>query len=73
MNVELIKDENNKVIGWEMTASTEEEIAVVNSIRNMQFFGYDDTAIRYAGRKNGSKDYSDAGTLMWKQSKYIKH
>ncbi len=67
MKLEIIKDEKNNPIGWDLTGETQEEIYAVNAVRNMQFFGFDNTAIRYAGRKGGSKDNSDAGTLMWRQ------
>ncbi len=72
MKVKLIKNEQGKSIGWDMTAETEEEKLVVNTIRNLQFFGYDDTAIEYSGRVGGVEG-TDAGTLSWKQSQYISH
>lgn len=73
MKIIIKKDEQGKSIGWEITAETPEEILTVNTIRNLQFFGYGDTAIRYNGRTGGSKDNSDAGTLHWIQKKHIKN
>ena len=74
MIVKLIRDENdnNTVIGWSITGETPEEKLIVNTIRNMQFFGFGDEGIEYAGRTN-SEGIDDAGTLSWKQRKHIKH
>jgi len=68
MKVEILRDENNRAIGWTITGETPEEKLTVNTIRNLQFWGSGDTSIEYAGREGGSKDNSDAGTLKWKQS-----
>lgn len=67
MNVQLIKKEG-KVIGWTITAETQEEKYTVNAIRNMEFFGLDDTKIVYGGRVGG--DEHDAGTLMYVESRH---
>jgi hypothetical protein len=73
MKVEIIKNENNKPIGWSMTGENREEINKLINIRNLQFIGINDTAIRYAGRSGGNDKDFNPGTLSWKQSKYIKH
>jgi hypothetical protein len=70
MKVELIYNENNKAIGWSIDASTEDEKSIVNTIRNLQFFGLDDTVIRYNGREGGDEKY--AGKLKWCQKKHTK-
>ena len=72
MKVQIIKDSNNKNIGWSIEGETEEEKLILNTIRNMQFFGFGDESIEYAGRTN-SKGIDDVGTLSWKQRKHIKH
>ena len=71
MNVQIIKDENNKAIGWSIEGETEQEKLTVNAIRNLQFFGYKETAIEYAGREGGDINY--AGKLSWKQKQHIKN
>ena len=63
MKVELIYNENNKAIGWSIDAATEHEKTIVNIIRDLQFFGVDETAIIYDGREGGDEKY--AGKLMW--------
>jgi len=65
MKVELILDENEKAIGWSIDAATEDEKRIVNTIRDLQFWGLDDTAIRYDGREGGDEKY--AGKLKWCQ------
>lgn len=72
MLIEIIKDQNNNDIGWSITGETHEEKLKVNAIRNLVFFGFDDTRIEYAGRSN-SRGTNDAGTLTWKQQKFINH
>jgi hypothetical protein len=70
MTVELIKDENGYAIGWTMEGETPQEIKKLGTIRDMQFFGFDDTAIVYAGRSKGSDKDRNAGVLSWKQRKH---
>ena len=68
MKVEIIRNENQEAIGWSIEATTEDEKSIVNTIRNLSFFGFDDTAIRYNGREGGDDYY--AGKLKWCQKKY---
>ena len=70
MKVDLITNKDNKAIGWTIDAETNEEKYIVNAIRNLQFFGLDDTAIVYNGREGGNEEY--AGKLKWCQKKYDK-
>ena len=67
MKVELIKVEG-LVIGWSMEGENPEEIQKVCAIRDTQFFGFDQTAIVYSGRKGG--DDKNPGVLSWKQRKH---
>jgi hypothetical protein len=70
MHVEIIKDENNKPIGWSMQGENKEEINKLCDIRNLQFFGFDDTAIEYNGRKEGNDNEGNPGILSWIQRKF---
>lgn len=72
MNVEIIKDENGAPIGWTMSGENKEEIAKLCDVRNLQFFGYDDTAIEYNGREGGDDKAGNPGTLSWIQDKHRK-
>lgn len=68
MKVEIVKDENGEHIGWTMEGETKDEMYAVNSIRNMNFLGLDDTAIKYNGRTGGDDEF--AGKLSWIMKKH---
>jgi hypothetical protein len=72
MKIEIKRDSNNLPIGWAITAdfNNNKEINDVNQIRNLQFFGFNDTAIQYNGRTNSTD--VNAGTLHWIQKKHQK-
>jgi hypothetical protein len=65
MIVDLVYNENGKPIGWTMKGISSEDIKSLGIIRDLQFFGMDETAIKYAGRKDG--DDTNPGILTWKQ------
>lgn len=73
MKVDLIKDENGQPIGWEMTGDTPEEIKKLGTIRDLQFWGVNEYAIDYSGRRGGDDSLKDPGTLSWKQKRFISH
>ena len=70
MDVQIIKDKDNNPIGWSLTAPNKEEMSKLIDIRNLQFFGFDDTNIKYNGRSGGDDKNFDVGTLSWKQKKH---
>ena len=65
----MIKNDAGQAIGWTITAETKEENVVVGTIRDLQFFGMDETAIKYDGRRE-----TPEGNLIlgWKQARYKK-
>lgn len=71
--VNLIKDDAGCIIGWSMTPSNKKEQAIVASIRDLQFFGYDDTQIVYGGLKlideDKGKSTGNIQSLSWIQKK----
>ena len=67
MNVEIIKDSDGNAIGWSMQGENRLEINKLGAIRDLQFFGYDETVIKYNGRKEGDDENNDPGILSWKQ------
>ena len=71
MLVEILYSPDGKAIGWSMKGDSPEEIKKLGTIRDLQFWGFDDTAIDYAGRKNSDDENNDPGTLMWRQRKDI--
>jgi len=68
MKVILLQHES-KTVGWKLKAENKEDKLRLGSIRNIQFFGLDDTAIRYSGMK-GEGDY--VAELSWAQKKFVK-
>jgi hypothetical protein len=68
MKVEIIKVDG-KPVGWTITAEKLEDNNTLNSMRDLQFWGLDDTAIKYAGRIDES-DSDNVKTLRWIQVKH---
>jgi hypothetical protein len=71
----IIYNENKQPIGWELRPNTPEEQKTAAIIRDLQFFGFDDTHIEYAGislidPKKG-KTEGNLASVSWKQQKYI--
>ena len=56
MKVELIKNDTNKTVGWKLVAETKEDKLRLGTIRNMEFFGLNDTVITYDGMKTDPED-----------------
>ena len=79
MKVELIKDDDDKPIGYKIIKENDDDCDVINNIRNLIFFGFDDPHVKYAGRTSsvgeradGSK-YDQVETLSFKQKIHITH
>jgi hypothetical protein len=71
--IHIIKDEQGNPIGWEMIPTTLEEQKTVATVRDLQFFGFDDTAIVYDGLTlidpEKGKTTSNLLKLKWIQKK----
>lgn len=67
MNIEIVRDENNKPIGWEMSGENKEELNKLCIIRDLQFWGYGVTSIKYAGRTESDDANNNPGKLTWRQ------
>lgn len=52
MKIEL-KKIDNIVVGYDIIAETKEDSLVMGNVRNLHFFGFDDTYIRYNGMISG--------------------
>ena len=70
MKVEIIKNDNGYAIGWTMQGESKEEISKLGTIRDLQFFGFDDTAIKYNGRKESNDAERSPGILSWIQKRF---
>lgn len=71
MKVELIKNKKGNPIGWTMDVESPQEQEILNTIRDLQFFGMDDTSIKYDGRTDYDDNNHICGKLHWKQKKYL--
>jgi len=70
MKVELTRYKDDKEgttysVGYTMVAENDEERLIVNTIRNINFFG----SPRYNGRRRGN-DTDDAGILCWVEEEF---
>ena len=74
--VHLIKDEQGNTIGWEFKPITEEEQLIAATVRDLQFFGFDDTYPEYNGLKlidpSKGKTLGNIESISWLQRKYHK-
>lgn len=68
--VHLVK-KDGKVIGWEMVPTNDEERDIAAQIRNMQFFGMDETYPSYNGMERDDKGY--VKRLSWIQNQHQEH
>jgi len=67
MKVKIIRKEG-VAVGWTIKANKKKEINIVNIIRDLQFFGLNETAIVYDGRVGGTE--KSAGKLHWVQKQH---
>lgn len=72
--VKLILNSNNEAIGWEMCPTTPEEQEIAGTIRNLQFFGLDETYPSYNGLElidpEKGKTLGNIKRLSWVMRKY---
>lgn len=72
--IHLIKDEKGKTIGWKLNPITKEEQETAAAIRDLQFFGHDDTRIVYDGLtlldESIGKELYNIESLTWIQKKH---
>jgi hypothetical protein len=67
MLINILKNEAGKSIGWEMSGENPEEIKKLGTIRDLTFWGVDDTVIEYNGRRESNDAEGNPGILTWKQ------
>jgi hypothetical protein len=70
MFVTILYNDKNQPIGWEMSGENPAEIKKLGAIRDLTFWGYKDTAIKYDGRKNSDDANNNPGVLTWKQAQH---
>ena len=75
--VNILRDKDGNAIGWEMRPSNSEEAQKAAIIRDLQFFGYDDTYPKYNGLETHEGMTKDDGPkslkrISWVQKKHHK-
>ena len=58
-----------EVIGYDIVAESKEDNLLLGNVRNLHFFGFDDTYIKYDGME--SKDETPEGQRLVNKLKFI--
>jgi len=65
---------DNIPVGWEMCPTTDEEQKIAGIIRDLQFFGFNKTAIEYGGLslldEDKGKCMGNVKSISWIQQRY---
>lgn len=70
MILELVKHEG-KSVGWKLVAENEADRLRLGSVRNLQFWGFDDTNIEYAGVNAHPEYENQVQSLEWRQHQHL--
>jgi hypothetical protein len=68
MKVELIKIQD-KSVGWKVIAESDDDKKILNAVRDLSFWGMDDTKIQYAGMTSDESE-NNVQSLRWIQKQY---
>lgn len=68
MKVELIKIQD-KSVGWKVIAESDDDKKILNAVRDLSFWGIDDTKIQYAGMTSDESE-NNVQSLRWIQKQY---
>lgn len=69
MIVQIVKVDGI-VCGYTMKGENKDEIKKLGAIRDLQFFGMDETSLVYKGRSEGNDKTNDPGILEWRQKRF---
>lgn len=64
MQLELIRDEANKIVGYKLIKEATDDTSSVEYVRNMIFYGMEDRVLTYDGRTT-DKETGDTLELRW--------
>lgn len=70
MKIVILYNDKSQPIGWEMSGENSEEISKLGIIRDLQFWGYNETDIKYNGRKESDDVNNNPGKLSWVQKRF---
>ncbi len=68
MKIELIYQDGN-LSGYDMIPENEEDREVIGAVRDLNFWGIDETVIRYNGRLSDEED--NILKLRWRQKRFL--
>jgi hypothetical protein len=68
MKIELIKIQD-KSVGWKVIAESDDDKKILNAVRDLSFWGMDDTKIQYAGMTSDESE-NNVQSLRWIQKQY---
>jgi hypothetical protein len=75
MKVEIVKSETGAPIGWNIIRESEEDDNTLAVIRNLSFFGFNDTKIMYDGfdklNPEMEGDHGNVERIKFIQKKHI--
>ena len=76
MKIEIVKDEKGYAIGWDIVPETKEDDETIATMRDLTFFGLDETAVRYDGvrlkKEEDGKVLGNISKLCFKQKKHTR-
>jgi hypothetical protein len=72
MQIELVKNEAGKTVGWTIIGETEEDKLRLGSMRNLLFFGMYDNVVEYDGMTSDPEDNDYVLKLHFATKGYIK-
>lgn len=75
MKIEIIKDNIGQAIGWKIIPESREDQKTLGTIRNLSFWGFDETKITYNGIKASEikvdgKQVLVVDEISWIQKQY---
>ena len=74
--ITILKNDKGQSIGWKLSPITEEEQEIVATIRDLQFFGFNETYPAYNGLElidpYKGKTMGNIKSISWLQRKYQK-
>ena len=72
MKLELLRNADNKVVGYKMIKELSDDTAVFEQIRDMYFWNIDDQVLTYDGRTSDEQDYTTSLKFVTKEEHKIK-
>ena len=73
MKIVLVKNDENYVIGYNIIPETKDDKLTLGNVRNLHFYGFDDTHIVYDGMEcDNNVEPREVTKLKFIQQKHVK-